>query len=80
MERPLTVGVHLLSFFSVSSFGDRFPFEWVPIVNSLAKYEPRVVVSILFSLAFCDEESREAKIFSLDFDSNLFLFPSLVVV
>ena len=37
-------------FFSVSVFffGDRFPFEWVSIVNSLAKYEPRVVMSILF--------------------------------
>jgi hypothetical protein len=29
-------------------FGDRFSFEWVSIVNSLAKYELRVVVSILF--------------------------------
>ena len=49
-EWSLTVGVHLLSFFSVSVFifGDRFPFEWVSIVNSLAKYEPRVVMSILF--------------------------------
>jgi hypothetical protein len=41
-------------------FGDRFSFEWVSIVNSLAKYEPRVVVSILFGVCpFGDEEGKK---------------------